>query len=461
MKIALLMPQGRIHRKGGIFGKWLRYAPLTLTTLAALVPKELDAAITLIDEGVEDVDVDNVDADIVGITCITGTSHRAYEISGRLRERGITTVLGGVHPTLVPDEAQQHADVVVTGFAEYTWPQLLRDFAAGDLKPRYSQGPGFVFANMPEPRRDLLKQEQYITINTVQATRGCNQKCDFCVVPKAWPGFLTRPVREVVEEIERLQGNRFLFLDLSPIEDPEYIKKLYRELIPLKKIWGGLATMRIARDDEMLGLASKSGCRGLLLGIESVMPETVRLMGKAGVNTVSRYYEDIKKLHDAGIAINGCFVFGHDGDDKSVFERTVEFVDRAGIDLPRFAVATPFPNTALYHKLKHQDRLLHEHWPLYDTQHVVFQPRDMTPDELIQGHLWAWKEAYRLPMIARRLLRSGAARSFLGVQYGVPTNLTYRFFSRFLPEFALTTCEEPPDFALASATNPNDRELRP
>ena len=450
MKIALITPQGNTHRKGGIFGRSLRYAPLTLTTLAALVPKELDADITLVDEGVEELDLDAVDADIAGITCTTPTSKRAYEISEGLRARGVTTVLGGVHPTLVPDEAQCYADSMVVGYAEHTWPQLLMDFTQNRLQPRYVQGQGLVFANIPEPRRDLLKKNRYITINTVQATRGCLEHCDFCVVPTAWGGFWARPVREVVEEIERLPGKTFLFLDLSPLENPTYIKELYRELIPLKKTWGGLATMEIARDDEMLRLAARSGCRGLLLGIESVMPETLRLIGKRGINRVEEYYEDIKKLHAAGIAINGCFVFGHDGDDRSVFDRTLEFVFKAGIDLPRFAIATPFPNTALYHSLKRQGRPLHENWSLYDTQHVVFRPLAMSPDELIEGHLWVWKEAYRLPGIAKRLLRSRAARSPLGIMYGIPTNLGYRFFSRFLPEFALTTCETEPALDVAA-----------
>ena len=445
MKITLLMPQGRTHGKGGIFGKWLRYAPLTLTTLAALVPPELEAEITLIDEGVEDLNPDLIDTDIVGITCITGMSSHAYAISERLQARGMTTVLGGVHPTLAPDEAQQHANSVVVGFAERTWPRLLRDFAEGQLQSRYVQGHDLVFANMPEPRRDLLRKDSYITLNTVQATRGCLKKCDFCVVPKAWPGFLTRPVREVVEEIERFPGKEFLFLDLSPIEDPVYIKNLYRELIPLKKTWGGLATLEIARDDEMRDLAAKSGCRGLLLGFESVLPETLRLMGKGNLNDPTDYYQSVKKIHDSGIAINGCFVFGHDGDDADVFQRTVEFVDKAGIDLPRFSIVTPFPNTTLHQKLKRQGRLLNENWDYYDTQHVVFQPQGMTPDQLKEGYLWAWKQAYRLPSISRRLIRSGAARGRVGLKYGIPTNLTYRFFSRYLPEFALTTCENTPE----------------
>lgn len=442
MKIVLIMPHGDIHRKGGIFNKALRYAPLTLTTLAAEVPTELNAEIELIDEGVQDLEPEKVEADIVGMTCITGTSYRAYDISARLQQRGIPVVLGGVHPTLVPDEAQQHANAIVTGYAEESWPQLLRDFVRGEMKPRYVQAKDMKLQSVPEPRRDLLDSTKYVTMNTVQAVRGCPWRCSFCVVPVAWPMYLHRPIPEVIREIERLDGKEFLFLDLSPIEDPVYIKQLYRELIPLRKRWGGLATMNITRDDEMLSLAAKSGCRGLLLGIESVSPESIRRIGKKRLNDTTSYIKGIKKLHDHGVAINGCFVLGLDGDDESVFERTVEFVDRAAIDLPRFAVATPFPNTALYHKFKSEGRLLHEQWPLYDVQHVVFQPALMSPERLEEGLHWTWEKAYRLPSIIKRLSQSGAARSSLITRL-LPANLAYRYFARFLPEFAMTSCEQP------------------
>lgn len=442
MKIVLIMPHGEIHRKGGIFNKALRYAPLTLTTLAAEVPPELEADIELIDEGVQDLDIEGVHADLVGITCITGTAHRAYQIADALRNRHIPVVLGGVHPTLIPDEAQLHADAVVTGYAEEAWPQLLRDFSCGQMKPRYAQALDMQLKSVPEARRDLLDASKYVTMNTVQAVRGCPWRCNFCVVPVTWPMYLHRPIPEVIREIERLPGKEFLFLDLSPIEDAVYIKQLYRELIPLKKTWGGLATMVITRDDEMLSLAAQSGCRGLLLGIESVSPETIRRMGKSRLNSVETYIGGIKKLHDHGIAINGCFVLGLDGDDESVFERTVEFIDRAAIDLPRLAVATPFPNTAFYHKLKSEGRLLHENWEYYDVQHVVFRPELMTPERLEEGLHWTWGQAYRLPSIIRRLTQSGAARSSLITRL-LPANLAYRFFARYLPEFAMTSCEAP------------------
>lgn len=443
MKITLIMPHGEIHRKGGIFKRSLRYAPLTLTTLAALVPQELGAEIKIIDEGVEELDVSTIDADIVGITCITGTSYRAYEIAQQLRERGITVVIGGVHPTLVPDEVQQHADAIVTGFAEESWPRLLRDFAQNRLESRYVQGPGYRFQDMPEPRRDLLKKKEYITTNTVQATRGCPLKCSFCVVPVAWPGYLHRPIKEVIAEIERLDGKTFIFLDLSPIEEPVYIKQLYRELIPLKKRWGGLATMRLADDLEMLDLASKSGCRGVLIGIESVSPETVRRVGKK-FHKPEQYKEQIKRLHDHGIAVNGCFVLGLDGDQKDVFERTAEFAIDVAIDLPRFSVPTPFPNTALYHQYKKKGRLLTEDWRLYDTQHVVFQPESMTPEELQEGLGWTWRQVYSIPSIIRRIIGSSASLSPQMFMTSTLANLGYRFFSDHIPKYTPIPCEQSP-----------------
>jgi len=447
MKIDLIMPQSEMYRRSGIFSRSLRYAPLTLTTLAALVPPELDAEVRILDEGVERLDVGSLNADLVGITCITPNASRVYAMAAELRSRGITVVIGGVHPTLVPEEAQPHADALVTGYAEQSWPQLLRDFAAGRLRARYDEGPGYRFENMPEPRRDLLKKERYITINTVQAVRGCPYRCSFCVVPVAWPGYLHRPIPEVIAEIERLEGKTFLFLDLSPIEDARYIKDLYRALAPLNKRWGGLATIRIARDPEMLKLAARSGCGGLLIGIESVMPETIRQMNK-GFNHPDEYLDAIRLLHDHGIAVNGCFVFGMDGDDRSIFERTLEFIERAAIDLPRFSVATPFPGTPLFRELSAQDRLITRDWTYYGGQNVVFRPRGMSVMELQEGLQWTWRQAYRLPCIARRVAGSAASRSGLVLKTSLLANLGYTRYARLLPDYVPVPCEVEPWNAL-------------
>jgi radical SAM superfamily enzyme YgiQ (UPF0313 family) len=441
MKIQLLSPAGEIHRNGtGIFKSALRYAPLTLTTLAALVPPELGAEITLQDEGVQPLDLD-FEADLVGLTAITGTALRAYRIADELRSRGHTVVLGGVHPTLLPDEAAEHADALVTGYAEQSWPQLLRDFARGQLKPRYFTPTGRILAGIPPARRDLLRQNKYATVNSIEATRGCPHKCDFCVVPTAWGNtYAHRPVEEVVAELETFEGRHAVFIDLSPVEDVQYAKALYRAMIPLRMRWIGLATTRIAEDAELLKLAAQSGCKGLLIGFESISQDTLNQTRKH-FHAAPRYGEVVKKLHDHG-------VFGFDNDDESVFERTVEFVDRARIDLPRYAVLTPFPGTGLYRRLEAEGRLLHKDWSLYDVEHVVFQTRRMSPERVQEGLEWAWRQSYGWRSFCRRI--AGAPWSILPLW--VSLNLGYRYYARHLHEKTSTVYRDPVYMAEVAAT---------
>jgi radical SAM superfamily enzyme YgiQ (UPF0313 family) len=430
MKIQLLSPAGEIHRnKSGIFKTSLRYAPLTLTTLAALVPAELDAEVSIQDEGVQPLDLD-FEADLVGITAITGTSLRAYRIADELRGKGHTVVLGGVHPTLLPDEAAPHADALVLGYAEKTWPLLLRDFAGGELKPRYFHPTGRSLAGVPIARRDLLKKERYSTINSIEATRGCPHKCDFCVVPTAWSNiYAHRPVEEVIAELQTFEGRVALFIDLSPVEDIHYAKTLYSAMIPLRLRWVGLATTRIAEDAELLRLAAQSGCKGLLIGFESISQDTLNQTHKH-FHAAKEYGDVVKKLHDHGIGIQGCFVFGFDNDDESVFERTVEFVDRTRIDLPRYAVATPFPSTGLYRRLEAEGRLLHKNWALYDVEHVVFEPKQMSPERLQEGLEWSWRQSYRWGSLFTRV--RGAPLSILPLWLSL--NFGYRYYAQHLHE---------------------------
>ncbi len=430
MRIALVSPAGAMHRcTSGNFRKALRYAPLTLTTLAALAPDEIEAEIEIIDEGVQRIP-DQIDADIVGITAITGTATRAYKLADRLRAQGLPVVLGGVHPTIMPDEAKAHADAVVVGYAEDTWPQLLRDFAAGRMKPLYEQRGAVSLTHRPFPRRDLLRANLYLTINSIQATRGCPNACDFCIIPRAWGRRQAfRPVADVVREIDFMGAKALCFLDPSPIENAAYAKELYRALIPLRLKWYGLSTVKIADDPELLDLCAKSGCRGLLLGFESLSQMELNQIGKP-FNSPHKYIETVKRLHGRGIAVQGCFVFGFDTDDASMFGRTVEFVHKSGIDLPRYSVYTPFPQTDLFARLKAQGRILTEDWALYDSQHVVFQPALMSPDELESGLHWAWRQTYSLGSIFRRVLRSRCA-PFVTLF----ANFGYRVYAERLPGF--------------------------
>ena len=402
MKIALLAPAGAMHRYNGSFGMTLHYAPLTLTTLAALVPEELDGKITIYDESAEEIPLD-IDADLICITCITGTAPRCYAYADYYRSLGKTVVLGGVHPTFMPEEAGLHADSVMTGFTDHTFPQMLFDYQNGKFKKLYVQEEGFTMGNNPTPRRELLKKKRYISINTVEVIRGCNHPCTFCAYTTAFGRrAYKRPVKEVLMEIDALNSKEVLFPDVNLIADRAYAKELFKEMIPLKKKWMGLVTSDIGIDDEMLSIFKKSGCIGLLIGFESINQESQKYVRKS-INKVLQYDELMKKLHDAGILVQGCFAFGGDDEDASVFERTVEIVIKTKIDLPRYSILTPFPKTELYHQLEKEGRIIERNWAMYDVEHCVFEPKQMTKKQLESGIEWAWRETYRVKNMGKRI----------------------------------------------------------
>lgn len=430
MRIVLISPKGPLYRhRGGIFRKSLRYQPLTLTTLAALVPADIDADLQLIDEGIEDVP-DNLEADLVGLTVITGTAPRAYELARRLRAGGMTVVLGGPHVTLIPEDAQPHASAIVVGYAEDTWPQLLRDFRVGKLKPRYDQSPSLNLADRPFARRELLPSRRYLTKNVFEATRGCIHNCDFCVVPFAWGRKpLQKPIEDVLEDVRRQGAKKLIFVDLNLIADRDYAMRLFAALVTLRVQWYGLATVLLGEDLPLLEMAARSGCRGLLMGLESISPGNLRLSRK-GFNSPEKYARLVELLHQHGIALQGCFVFGLDHDEPDVFLKTAEFAVQAKIDLPRFAIVTPFPNTGLYKRLESEGRILTRNWELYDGQHVVFQPTRMSVDELQSGTERAWTYAYSYRSILRRIVHSPAPWP---VRLGA--NLGYRYYAHHLSRY--------------------------
>ena len=430
MKIALLSPKGPLYRhRGGIFKKSLRYGPLTLTTLAALVPPDLSARVVVFDEGVEDIPL-HLEADLVAMTVITGTANRAYALSAYFRARGIAVVLGGPHVTLLPEEAERHADAVVTGYAEDTWPELLRDFAAGRLRTRYDQASDFRLDRPVFPARSLLDARRYLTLDVFEATRSCNHSCEFCVAPSAWGREpYQKPVEHVAEDIRRQRAKKLIFVDLNLIADRAYAAALFEALIPLKVRWFGLSTLLIAKDRPLLDLMARSGCRGLLIGFETISPENLR-QSKKRFNRPEEYRDAVTLLHRSGISVMGCFVFGLDDDTPEVFQRTAQFVVDARIDLPRFAIATPFPGTPFFARLEREGRILTRNWELYDGQHVVFQPKHMSVRELNTGHERAWKQAYAWAAIAKRLMQ---ARNFSPL--AVSANLGYRFYAHHLHRF--------------------------
>lgn len=430
LRVVLISPKGPLYRhRTGAFGRGLRYMPLTFPTLAALIPDDLAVDLRCIDEGIEDVDL-GVEADLVGFTVITGTAVRAYALAAHFRGRGIPVVMGGPHVTLVPEDAAPHADAIVTGYAEESWPRLLRDFASGRMRARYDQSPTLTLDAVPRPRREVLPRRRYLTSHVFEATRGCIHNCEFCVVPSAWGRTpLQQPVDRVVADLRAMRTRRAVFLDLNLIADRAYAHRLFSALVPLRLQWYGLATTLLAKDLPLLDLAAESGCRGLLMGLESVSARNLRATRK-GFNRPEQYAEVVDRLHERRIALQGCFVFGLDEDRADVFERTARFAIEIGIDLPRFAIVTPFPGTALFRRLEGEGRILTRDWERYDGQHAVFRPKHLSAGELEQGNQHAWRTAYSWRGMLARLRRTAAPWPVAAV-----TNLGYRHYARNLHRY--------------------------
>ncbi|NLI79807.1 MAG: B12-binding domain-containing radical SAM protein [Candidatus Riflebacteria bacterium] len=435
MKLLLVLPHGPIHRaRAGSYARALRYAPLTLAALVALIPRELGFRVQVIDEGVDVWNpADHLDADLVALSCMTGTAGRAYAMADYFRRHGKPVIMGGVHPTLRPAEAKEHADCVVTGLAEESWPQALRDFVQGRLQPFYRMRPDFDLGSVkaPAPDRSIFDRRKYITVNSIEATRGCFHKCAFCAIARAWDNrYFTRPVADVVEEARRLEGPELCFLDPSLTCDREFALQLFRALMPLGKWWVGCATIDTALDAELLRAMAESGCRGLLVGFESVRQEGIQQVAKP-FNKVAEYREAVRRFHGYGIGIQACFVFGLDTDRRDVFRRTAEFAYEAEIDVPQFSVLTPFPGTETWRQLESEGRIIERDWSLYDAEHVVFRPLHMTPDELQEGLIYAWRKSYSLRSIFKRLAGS---RCLLPIS--IPANLGYHTYAAHLSKYS-------------------------
>lgn len=375
--------------------------PLVLPLLAGLTPPEVE--VRLVDESVESVDV-NAEADWVAMTCMTASAPRAYALSEGFRQRGIPVVMGGIHPTVLPDEAGAHADAVVMGEAEPVWREVVADLAAGRLKARYGPAPYSNLVGLPHPRRDLLRVERYLTTNVVQTVRGCPNGCAFCTVSAvAGRQYRFRPVPEVVEEIRSLPGGWIGFVDDNIAGHARRAKELFAALIPLKRRWVGQADLTLAKDPELLSLAARSGCQAVFIGLESLSQENLRAAHKAP-NLGTDMGAAIAAIHRAGIEIVGSFVLGLDGDDRGVFRRTVEFAERHKLVAAQFAVLTPFPGTETRRQLEHENRIVDHDWSHYTMSNVVFRPRHMTELELRAGQRYAYGRFYSIPSILKRTL---------------------------------------------------------
>ncbi|MGA2893797.1 MAG: radical SAM protein [Xanthobacteraceae bacterium] len=377
------------------------YSPLAgLLAVAASIPRDR-YEVVLTDENIETVDFD-LKADLVGISAMTSYVNRGYEIADQFRAKGVPVVMGGVHPSFMPQEALKHADAVVIGEVELVIDKLLDDLEDVSMRGTYKSDALHPMVGVPMPRYDLLKKNRYVNRTFVQTSRGCHQGCTFCAEPLMnGLKFRYRPVEEVVREMENC-GSRIISInDADFFGTPERPKEVMRALKGRGFQWQAGVTSKLAQDDRMLELAAESGCTMLSIGFESISRSTLQSVHKH-VNRPENFAALVEKLHSYGIIVFGLFMFGFDGDDTSVFEETVRFNRDSKYDACAYSVLTPYPGTLTWYEMKKSNRIVSFDWEKYDQGHVVYRPAQMSGDELRVGQSLAYETFYSLSSIAGR-----------------------------------------------------------
>jgi radical SAM superfamily enzyme YgiQ (UPF0313 family) len=401
MKLTLVRPNLGDYRSSDAM------PPLAMGILAARAP---GWDVAFYDEKAEALPADDR-PDLAALSVETYTARRAYAVADAYRARGVPVVMGGYHPTFLPQEALEHADAVVIGDAEGVWEKLLADFAAGKLAARYSGGNQRALTDY-RLERSIYQGKRYAPVELVQYGRGCRFACDFCSIHAFYGSDLrVRPVDGVVAEIDGLPSRKLLFfVDDNLFGRKSDLQALLGALEPLGRRWSCQISIDIARDEALLDRMARAGCRFVLIGFESLNPASLRQMGKHW-NTVSGPYRRVvDALHRRGIGIYGTFVFGYDADTPDTFDRTLEFALEARLEIANFNPLTPTPGSALYDRLLAEGRLLSPTWwldPDYRYGRAIFKPRGMDADELTEGVYQTRKRFYSWRSIGTRLLATG------------------------------------------------------
>jgi len=424
-RLLLISPIGERGLLGSDF--YFRMPYLGLLKVASLTPPDWE--VVIIDEKVETLDLE-LNADLVGITTMTPVARRGYQIADRFRSRGIKVVMGGMHASKLPEEALQHCDSVLVGEAEDLWPILLSDVQQGQLKQIYRHPDGYpALDNRPPVDWQHYRGKGYLPVHFIETTRGCPFNCEFCSVTSSFGGkFRNRSIDDIEQEIRNMKPfpgrftwqNLVFFNDDNIMSSKRHARELLTRITPYHLDWLGQTSVDMAQDDEILSLCKKSGCMGLLVGFESLSAETLKSINK-GVNKPQQYVDVVKRMHDHGIGVKGSFIFGFDTDDESVFERTVEFAEKAKIDVVYYSILTPYPGTTLYAQMSSEGRIIDRNWNNYNTHSVVFQPRQMTPERLLNGYWWALNQSFSYKSIVKRLWGNGTRYNFF-----LPMNFGYR-----------------------------------
>jgi radical SAM superfamily enzyme YgiQ (UPF0313 family) len=394
--------------------------PLNLMLLAAMVHP--DDQVEIVDERTCEIKYDD-NIDLVGITCMTADANRAYEIANKFRKRGVKVVLGGIHPTVMPVEASEYADAVVIGEAEGVFNDLLDDAKKGALQKFYASKSFHNMKNLPFPRRDLIHKEFYLTKNVIQTTRGCPHNCVFCsgsII--AGREYRCRPIEDVIDEINAMEGDFFVFLDDNAFANRDYAQRLLQEIEPLNKAWYGNVTTRIAADQETIKLAARSGCKAMLIGFESLSRDALGKVNKK-LNQAEDYPSLVKQLHDLGIGVIGSFILGLDDDTLRHYDEIVDLAMKTDMDVIQISILTPYPGTRLFKEMDDAGRIVTKDWRYYDTTlgQVVYEPCGIGKDQLQECYFKLYEKLYSYRSIVSRLWGSKCFP-----QLFVPYNLRQR-----------------------------------
>lgn len=353
---------------------------------------------------------------VVGITVHLTFAKRAYELAAWFKAHGCTVVLGGLHALSCPDEVQAHADAVAVGNGVPTWPQILNDIEAGNLKARYSADYR-TYAKDPSPNRSILPRWGFLTSASLIATQGCHNRCDFCYLATGDSRikYQMRSPEDVAAEFEATAAPYGVFIDNNLGSHRGYLRRLCQRLAPLKKIWSAAITLDVTNEPDLVREMARAGCTGVFIGFESLNDENIRAAAKRSPRA-DDYARRIEILHRNGIQVNGSFVLGFDHDGREVFEHLAHWIEEQRLESATFHILTPYPNTPLFRRMEAEGRLLHKDWSLYDTAHCVFTPKKMSPAELEAGYAWIYRRLFGLASIwARRPRQTSAVLPYLAM----------------------------------------------
>ncbi len=400
------------------FGKHVLTPSLALTSVAGATPSNWEVAYW--DENLlQGPPPREPFPQVVGITVHLTFASRAYELARWYRKRGAKVVLGGLHVQSCPNEAAPHADALAFGDGVQTWGQILRDVERGQLQSTYSGSYRRPYRDDPPPRRDLLPRHCFLTTSSLIATRGCHNRCGFCYLStdELQMPYMTRDVAQVVAEF-RSDGQPYgVFTDNNLGSRPDYLRQLCQALRPLEKIWSAAVSIDVTNDSKLIREMAISGCTGVFVGFESLRTANIRDAGKKSP-AAEDYSRRVRIFHDNGIQVNGSFVLGFDHDHADVFAETVDWIESNKLECATFHILTPYPATPLFRQLESEDRLLHQDWRLYDTAHVVFRPRHMSPEELASGYEWCYQRLFSHASIwCRRPCDVRAVLPYLAMSY--------------------------------------------